>query len=326
MGSPSKPAAQLDLESVPCPLGCRDLDQLVFTGRDRLQGLPGEFDVVRCSACGLMRTNPRPTPAQMGTFYPDEYSPYVSTRVTGEAPTQRFRTGLTRYLELNTQRVPDRPAGRMLEIGCASGAFMSKMAKAGWQAEGVEFSGSAASAARALGFEVFTGRLEDAPDPGQRYDMVVGWMVLEHLYDPVAALRKLWKWTKPGGWLVVSVPNAASLDFRLFGDCWYAAHLPNHLFHYDPRSLQRLFSATGWSTLKIHHQRTLGDLFGSVGYRMQDRELVPRLANYLSRFPENVSFENYLLFPLGALLAAFGQTGRMTVWARRVDAGWPEAE
>src|SRR5437660_12675977 len=71
----------LALESVPCPAGCPPMDEVVVRGRDRLHGLPGEFSVVRCRTCGLMRTNPRPDPESIAHFYPDEYGPYRDTRI-----------------------------------------------------------------------------------------------------------------------------------------------------------------------------------------------------------------------------------------------------
>ena len=78
--------APVALEAVPCPLGCAPDDEIVVRGHDRLHELPGEFTVVRCRGCGLLRTTPRPTPEAMGFYYPAEYGPYLSTRVLEDAP------------------------------------------------------------------------------------------------------------------------------------------------------------------------------------------------------------------------------------------------
>ena len=80
--------------------------------------------------------------------------------------------------------------------------------------------------------------------------MVVGWMVLEHLHNPLLALNKLHRWVKPGGWLVISVPNAADLEFNLFKDACYDLHLPNHLFHYSTQTLEMLLVRAGCRTKK----------------------------------------------------------------------------
>jgi hypothetical protein len=78
--APTEPRIALELEEVPCPLGCAGSDRLVLEGFDRLQGLPGRFRVVECASCGLLRTNPRPTPESMSFYYGAGYLPYRSSR------------------------------------------------------------------------------------------------------------------------------------------------------------------------------------------------------------------------------------------------------
>jgi 2-polyprenyl-3-methyl-5-hydroxy-6-metoxy-1,4-benzoquinol methylase len=204
----------------------------------------------------------------------------------------------------------------MLEVGAASGAFLHRMARAGWEVEGIEPAGSASRAARALGYAVHEGTMETAPDPARPYDLVVAWMALEHLHDPVRALRSLRDWTVPDGRLVLSVPNAASWERRLFGEDWYALQLPTHLYHFTPRTLA--LERGGWRLDRIFHQRVISNLVGSLGHALERRRVAPALAERLSAFPDRGGRAHYLLFPLAAVLAAFGQTGRMTVWARRL--------
>lgn len=310
------------LEDADCPLGCPRSDETVLAGRDRLHGLPGRFQVVRCRSCGLMRTNPRPSPGTIGFYYPEDYHPYRNTRVAGPsgrlgALKARIKPLARRFFEFNGTRLPPLAPGRMIEIGCASGGFMHQMAQQGWDVSGIEFSAAAAGHARDLGYPVHTGPIESAPDPSVPVDLVVGWMVLEHLHGPVEALRRLHRWTRPNGWLVLSVPNAASLEFRLFKDRWYALSLPTHLYHFTPGTLQRVLNAGGWRMERIFHQRLMGNAAGSLGYLLEDRRMLPALARWLRKFPEKSGLHQYALFPLACLAALTGQTGRMTVWARR---------
>lgn len=313
--------ANVKLEVSPCPLGCIGGDDFVLRGGDRLQHLPGVFSVVRCRSCGLMRTDPRPTQDAIGFYYPNDYGPYNGTKATigpNQASHHSFWKRIDRkMLQLNTNRLPPVMAGWMLEIGCASGAFMHSMSQRGWHVEGIEFSESAAENARSLGCTVHTGPLETAPTPKVPYDLVVGWMVLEHLHDPVLALQKLHDWTRSNGWLVVSVPNAGSLEFGLFKDAWYALHLPNHLYHYSPKTLRAVLWRGGWVTEKIHHQRVLSNLFASIGYVLSDMGLRTFSTNWLMNFPINAGKLHYVLYPISFVLGALGQTGRMTVWARK---------
>lgn len=203
----------------------------------------------------------------------------------------------------------------MLEIGCASGAFLHQMAGQGWQVQGIEFSEKAAQAAIQLGYDVHIGALETAPQPDAPVDLIMGWMVLEHLYDPVSGLQRLREWAAPGAWLALSIPNANSFEFSLFKDKWYALQLPTHFYHFTPSTLEIMLAAGGWQLEKVYHQRVLSNLIASVGYVLRDKGYL-KLGQNLIDYPDRAGWGHYVVFPLAWLLSLFGQTGRMTVLAR----------
>lgn len=310
------------LEDIACPLGCPKSDKVVLTGRDRFHDLPGEFSVVKCCTCGLMRTNPRPTPETMGFYYPDNYGPYLGTRVQQAASKRHsgfkklLKPFVRWFFKFNTNILPDLPSGRMLEVGCASGAFLHQMSEQGWEVEGIEFSVKAASAASQLGFNIHAGPLETAPAPRKLFDLIVGWMVLEHLHDPIGGLRKLHEWSKPGSWLVLSVPNSGAFEFHLFKERLYALHLPNHLYHFTPETLGRVLQAGGWTMKRVYQQRVLNNLVGSIGHFLRGKGFA-NLGQKFIDFPERNGRWAYVCYPLAWILSLFGQTGRMTVWATR---------
>jgi len=307
------------LEDVGCPNGCPKNDECLFTAHDRLHGLPGEYRIVRCRSCGLIRTNPRPTSECMGFYYPDDYGPYLGSQVVSNnyRLPHILRKVYRTLFPNNSQALPSLPPGRMLEIGCASGAFMVEMATKGWCVEGIEFSASAAANARKNGLSVHAGSVESAPDYSEPFELVVGWMVVEHLHDPIRALSKLAHWTKPGGWLVISVPNAASSEFMLFKDAGYALHVPNHLYHFSPSTLSVLLEKCGWKMERVLHQRTLANWIGGFGFKLDDWGAPGWLSAPFKKFPGAPGIFTLLLFPVAWVFSVFGQTGRMTVWARR---------
>src|SRR4051812_4590654 len=145
----------LETETVSCPLGCAPDDEFVVSGRDRLHGVPGEFPVIRCRRCGLLRTSPRPTPAAIQHYYPAAYGPYASSSVSAAGTMARSsgrRSSLAaRLLSPRTNVIPPLPPGRLLEIGCGAGAFLHRMAQEGWEVEGLELSPDAGEEARQLG-------------------------------------------------------------------------------------------------------------------------------------------------------------------------------
>lgn len=306
------------LEHASCPLGCNKNDEVILTGRDLLHDLPGEFTVVECRTCGLMRTSPRPTQETIGFYYPDNYGPYLGTQVQQDKSSgikKLLKPLVKKVFNFNTHRLPPLVPGRMLEVGCASGSFLHQMANRGWQVRGIEFSEKAAQAAAQFGYGVHVGPLETAPPPDEPFNLIVGWMVLEHLHDPIGGLQKLREWAKPGAWLVLSVPNSASLEFRLFKEKSYALQVPTHLHHFTPETIMQVLQAGGWSLQRVHHQRTLSNLIASTGYVLRDKGYV-RLGQKLIGFPERAVMWNYVLYPLAWFFSLFGQTGRMTVWAK----------
>lgn len=312
---------EIDLEHASCPLGCHAGDEEILVGCDRIHHLPGKYPVVKCRGCGLLRTNPRPTIGTIGYYYPDDYRPH---RESSDAASKVMATNLRKkekpfppLFQWNNERIPHSPPGRLLEIGCASGGFLHRMVRQGWIAEGVELSANAAEAARRLGHEVFQGPFEEMPEKNDTYDLIVGWMVLEHLHNPVHCLQKMHRLTKLDGNLVISVPNAGSLEFRLFKERWYALQLPVHLFHFTPLTLQSVLEKGGWRIQRIFHQRVLSNLVASIGYVLKDRSRMNRVADALLDFPKMSGIAHHLVYPFAYLLSLFGQTGRMTVWARR---------
>jgi 2-polyprenyl-3-methyl-5-hydroxy-6-metoxy-1,4-benzoquinol methylase len=306
----------VELESTACPNGCAPSDHLVLEGEDRLHGVPGRFSVVQCAFCGLMRTNPRPTPASIHTYYPEDYAPYQSQDASDAGASQgsRLKRLFASALCLQSRVPPPVATGHLLEIGCASGAYLEQMRSAGWSAEGIEFSGDAAARARARGFRVQTATVESAQAPQQPVDLVAAWMVLEHLHEPVEALRRIRQWVRPDGYLIASVPDAGSLERRLFGDRWYALQLPTHLYHYTPRTLATVLHSAGWQLCRVRWQKNANNLLWSLEYLVNDRrwKRMTRAAAWLRGSPR----AGKLRLLLGWILGILRQSGRIEIWAK----------
>lgn len=306
----------IELEGVPCPMGCTGPSREVARGGDRLHGIPGVFPVVQCEGCGLMRTDPRPTMDTVAAYYPEVYAPYDAG--AAEVPaTRRDRLLMALRLDGTRQLVPPVRPGRALEVGCASGRFMRKLRRRGWLVHGIEPSSSAASQARAKGFSVHQGPLETAPEPSEPYNLILASHTFEHLHDPVGSLDRLRSWAKPAAFLTCAVPDAGSILFKRFGGAWYDLDLPRHLFHFTRETLTAMLVKTGWKVVRVKSQVTLNGIAGSLGYRLRDtREGRRAVCEALLRFPESRSPLKPLAAPLGWLVSALRQTGRMVIWAR----------
>jgi SAM-dependent methyltransferase len=302
------------MENASCPLGCPSNDTPIQKSRDRISGVPGIFSMVRCNKCGLLRTDPRPSPETMGAFYPDDYGPYKSVHSSTETtpPISPWK----RQAGFGVQNIPDILPGRMLELGCASGNYMARMRAAGWEVEGIEFSPSAAATARERGFNVKVGAVENAENPQSKYKMIVAWMVLEHLHEPVRVLNRLLNWVEPNGYLVFSVPDAGAFERQLFGDAYYGLQLPSHLYHYSPQTIRKVLNASGWEAVRFFWQPNSNSLIRSVEYKLEDWGM-SKAASRVRNFATSSSYARLrTLFGWG--LARIRQSGRMEVWAQPI--------
>lgn len=233
-------------ESMPCAFCGSSEAQSLFEGTDRLLYLPGNFRVVRCARCGLLRQDPRPTPETIGFYYPPEYEPYSAA--IDEEPS-RFRRWDRRYGMCKRQRAIERhcSGGRLLDVGCATGNFLYEMARTGhWQAEGVEPNAEAVHYGREhLGLTIHAGELTELALPAAAFDVITMWNVLEHLHAPAENLQAVARLLKPGGWFVFSIPNLASWEYRLLGKYWMGWELPRHLVYPSAEQMQTQLHSLG---------------------------------------------------------------------------------
>ena len=136
-------------------------------------------------------------------------------------------------------RVPF-PRRRLLEVGCAGGYFLEASRSLGAIVSGIEPSKDLTSfASSLLGMDIVNCHLHEATLPNESYGMVVMLDVLEHLDDPVSAIKQAFQWLEPNGWLVLLTPIADSMASRFLGARWWS-RLPSHPVIF---SRQRLFEA-----------------------------------------------------------------------------------
>lgn len=239
------------METVPCNACGSDQAEVILIGRDRVYNHPERFQLVRCSQCHLVYLNPRPDPQEIGTYYPKQYQQALRDTYTGE------RKGVSRVglkVGLRRRTPPLVPGGRLLDIGCGGGHYLQCMKELGWAVQGIEFDEAQAAHAREqLSADVRAGTAESTLDglPSEHFDVVTLWHVLEHLHNPTLVLREVHRVLKPGGRIMVEVPNFQSIDRVLFKSYWYPLELPRHLYHFGPRTLRALLGQCGFEVDSI---------------------------------------------------------------------------
>lgn len=237
---------------LPCNL-CGSTNKEYVGSRDEHRyGLASGFRLVRCTECNLVYLDPRPAPDEMPAYYPPEYQEAMR-EVARDV--RKSRIGRIAIQMIRRNRVAPLPApGRVLDVGCASGDYLLALRREGWDVHGIEIDDGAAEYAREkLGLPVRTGRAEEALSgfPDDHFEAVTMWHVLEHLYDPAQALREVHRILKPGGTLLLELPNLKSWSAYLFGRQWFPLEIPRHLFHYTPESLTALLTKTGFQVRRL---------------------------------------------------------------------------
>jgi SAM-dependent methyltransferase len=148
--------------------------------------------------------------------------------------------------------------GRLLDVGSGTGEVMLAAKRRGWIVQGVEPERTAAQMAQARGLEVRTSRLEQSGLAEKSFDVVSAFHVLEHIPDSRAFLRTLARWARPGGFVVVEVPNWASMQRRRRRERWEGLRPREHLVHFTGDTLLRTLRAAGIEPLRTRSPAYLG--------------------------------------------------------------------
>ena len=247
-------------ESVNCNLCGANDGQVLF----RPPQSPGP--VVRCRGCGLVYVSPRKNTKMIISEGP-EIGNYPSRLLTSsdlgdlsgcwekslieeeEAELSARVVNAHRALDRIEQLMSDK--GTILDLGCFCGTFLHVAAERGWATYGIEpLVGLAIYARAKFGLNVITDTLRDDSFPPEFFDVVTAFQVFEHLPDPARELTRLWRILKPGGLVVIEVPNIDTVWVRLLGK-YHRHFVQDHLYFFSPQTLEALLRKAGFTVLKI---------------------------------------------------------------------------
>jgi SAM-dependent methyltransferase len=189
---------------------------------------------VRRCGCGQVRVEIADTPDYEFDYFTDTQNYYDRT--------DEF---LAVFDELLGVIEKQEPPGSLLDVGTGSGLLLVAAQRRGWSVAGVEISAEAAAHARdTYGLDVIAGDVFAVPESAG-YDVVVFNHVVEHLVDPVGDLRYGVERLRPGGLLVVGVPNFGSWMARIRGEHWASLHAHEHYWQFTRESFLRAIAPLG---------------------------------------------------------------------------------
>jgi SAM-dependent methyltransferase len=284
-----------------CPLcGGQDLVPLL-RARDYHYGNPGEFTQAQCTGCTLAFLDPMYEDEELAALYPSDYYAFTD-RFSISGPDRSIRAKISRLLTPPEHKTRDpkfeRP-GRMLDIGCGAGWFISQMRDQGWDVKGVEPNVGAAEFGRSKeGLDIFPGSLLSAKFPARAFDYVRMNHSFEHMAHPNQVLDEVHRILADQGKLMIGVPNRDSFSARVFGPFWYHLALPVHTFSYSVQTLPRMLAKHNFNVEK-------------VVFNTEQTPLLGGLQIYLTRHRASPSFHGRLT---GSRLATL-----LSYWAARLQ-------
>ncbi len=170
--------------------------------------------ICRCRNCYLVYANPQPIPRQLSDHYGLPPESYWKT-VKVDPPTGYFQRELTTVGKL----LNFKPGMKAIDVGIGLGKEARVMREMGFDVYGFEpsepFFRKAVELLGADGNRFQLATIEEAEFDKQSFDFVSFGAVLEHLYDPSAALAKAMSWLKPAALYMVKYP---------IHDTWYPSY------------------------------------------------------------------------------------------------------
>lgn len=229
------------------------------------------FKFYACSKCSLTALSPKPSKEDLGKHYPAVYYGKDNSKFKGpvESAINIFRSlKAKKLLKLKS-------SGKILDIGCGRGHVLKIMEDKGFTVTGTELSEDSSShGSNHFGLNILPVDIIEADFKENEFDMITLWHVFEHLYEPDLALKKIRKFLKPDGVLLISVPNYGSIQSRLSKSKWFQLDPPRHLYHFTPETLEALLNKHGfkvvnknYSSLEFNYFDMVQSLYNILGIR-----------------------------------------------------------
>lgn len=218
------------------------------------------WTVEECRVCGFARIDPMPARKSRAECYSEEK--VVGRNIKQKNFLQKFSRFLKRLFGKAAKRDKSAifhnklrrhlaPKSKVLDIGCGDGSFISR-AKDLFDCTGIEISEYLASLAeKRPGTKIITGNFLNTELNKEEYGAVTLISLLEHLDDPLQAMKKCFGFLRPGGVLLMKTVNYNCLNRRIRKGLWTGFRPPDHVVYFNPSNLESLLKKTGFKKIKI---------------------------------------------------------------------------
>jgi SAM-dependent methyltransferase len=211
------------------------------------------FDLNKCTNCHAIYLSPRPNERAFKTIYPDNYGNYNTKSDDLSYVKKLSNARQSASIKKLITKLINKSEFSVLDVGCGDGAFLDRIKEA-FPASvtfGVEPDPIAAQVG-SRSHNVFNGFIENFKSDRQ-YDLIVSSHVIEHLAEPVAFLKELKAYLKPGGKIIIDTPNTSCIQSKIFGKHWGGIHAPRHWTLFDNEVIRYATNEAQLNVVSVTH-------------------------------------------------------------------------
>lgn len=199
----------------------------------------GSLQLVQCSRCSMIFSTPVEAELASGKFYDRLGTPFYLSpdKLASDYASVRFERELRWFRRYC-------PGGRVLDVGCSTGAFLHQLRTrfpGEYDVTGTDVASAALEHASLQGIRTISDSFIDAHFPEGPYDAITFWAVMEHLVHPKLFLERAAGRLASGGVCLILVPNWKSLAVRLLGSK-YRYIMPDHVNYFTASTLLQFAS------------------------------------------------------------------------------------
>jgi len=212
------------------------------------------FRYVRCKNCGMVYVNPRLKESITHSNYNDKmYNKFYEIKIIPSIQ-YRKKLALNKYNQIVTYF---KKPGKVLDIGCGAGEVLSVFKEHKWNCLGIEFNKYAAFYAKYnFDLKVINESIYNLKDTSVKFDVILMYGVLEHLYNPKQILKKVFQLLEQDGILVIEVPSADSLlvsgvECKLVKNVDRIIEGDRHIMFFSVKSFKQMLNKAGFKVLDI---------------------------------------------------------------------------
>ena len=273
-------------DHIPCPLCKTDNEELLFE--------LDHFKYKHCKNCSSIYNSPRLKKELLLKMYSEgEYENYVNQLTL---PGDEIRKNVTEVRKYQQVSALFEKSGKVLDVGCGAGVFLSIATENGWDSTGIELSRTGCQAACEKGVKIVESSFDDY-QTGERFDCITFWGVLEHVTDPIEQLEKAISLLNPGGVIVFEAPSSDSLLMQYIRKRNIAPYRyiesARHLSFFSRKSIDLMCEN---NDLDLEYIESNGLDIQTVLLYEFDKEIIEKIKDIQQLIDENLLSDHYRVF------------------------------